>query len=422
MPIYFRPGGNDANGGTNATTDAKRTLVACLPLINLANPDTREVIACADTMGGTAIFTTASEYTFYNDNESVFPVPINEAQRLTFKGREGDTIKFAWTSSGFGWLWRTKCSYVTFFNMEFIETNLTTGSDAFRWFTQIGTDLVFVYLYDLIFRDNPQGHNCGSMSPFSRYNQMINCESYNAGMGNTGLANNFYWQGRDHIIRGNISDRTIVPADAQKGGIRCYTNNENIIAGEPESANNLIEQNFSARSPNNYTFAGNAIIVKNNVSRMARNNHFEAFEQTDGTNTGLKFLNNTGSGQELANVKGLDFFRGIYTQVEVDNNIMFGMTTPFSYTGIIGTVVPLSQDNNLTTDPSFLDEANDNLRIGAGSAARNAGKFRAEVTNDFDGNPRPSGGVLDIGAYEYQEAVINPRRKPYMFFRGVLLG
>ena len=79
-----------------------------------------------------------------------------------------------------------------------------------------------------------------------------------------------------------------------------------------------------------------------------------------------------------------------------------------------------------TTDPSFVDGGNNldsdplftvpvdpaaapttsgNLRLAAGSPAINAGdnQYVTGLSTDLDGNPRISGGTVDLGAYEYQE-------------------
>ena len=78
------------------------------------------------------------------------------------------------------------------------------------------------------------------------------------------------------------------------------------------------------------------------------------------------------------------------------------MTTPIDYNG----ATPSEALTNLTTDPSFENAGNDNLRIQTGSAAKNAGTTKAEVTDDYDGNARPSGAGYDIGASEFQEAAM----------------
>jgi hypothetical protein len=50
-----------------------------------------------------------------------------------------------------------------------------------------------------------------------------------------------------------------------------------------------------------------------------------------------------------------------------------------------------------------VDQASGNLRLQPNSPCINAGD-NSYVTNatDLDGNPRISGGIVDIGAYEYQ--------------------
>lgn len=63
-------------------------------------------------------------------------------------------------------------------------------------------------------------------------------------------------------------------------------------------------------------------------------------------------------------------------------------------------------------DPAFVDEANDNYRLSAGSAAIDAGTNDPPGglrTIDLDGNPRPYNGTADIGAYEYQGSVVTDR-------------
>ena len=65
----------------------------------------------------------------------------------------------------------------------------------------------------------------------------------------------------------------------------------------------------------------------------------------------------------------------------------------------------------LTSDPQFVmpitatvaPTTTGNYRLQANSPAINAGDNSAvKVTTDLDGNPRISGGIVDLGAYEVQ--------------------
>ena len=61
-------------------------------------------------------------------------------------------------------------------------------------------------------------------------------------------------------------------------------------------------------------------------------------------------------------------------------------------------------DGNITNAPLFVDEANGDFRLHAGSPCIDAGNNSyVSTTSDLDGNPRIAGGVVDMGAYEAPE-------------------
>ncbi|SFF36020.1 choice-of-anchor Q domain-containing protein [Spirosoma endophyticum] len=76
--------------------------------------------------------------------------------------------------------------------------------------------------------------------------------------------------------------------------------------------------------------------------------------------------------------------------------------------------------NTLTSDPTFVDAAGGNFRLMAGSPAINAGNTSAYTdvnggmppspATDLAGNRRLSGGVIDLGPYEYQALPTQPIR------------
>jgi hypothetical protein len=63
-------------------------------------------------------------------------------------------------------------------------------------------------------------------------------------------------------------------------------------------------------------------------------------------------------------------------------------------------VGPYAVAGSSNADPRFVDEANGNYHLGAGSPARDA--VDSGPATDFEGDTRPQGPRFDIGADEAQ--------------------
>jgi hypothetical protein len=64
---------------------------------------------------------------------------------------------------------------------------------------------------------------------------------------------------------------------------------------------------------------------------------------------------------------------------------------------------------NFTNAPEFINEASGNFHLQTNSPCLNSGNNAYQTSSvDLDGNPRVVGGVVDIGAYEYQAAAPVP--------------
>jgi len=58
--------------------------------------------------------------------------------------------------------------------------------------------------------------------------------------------------------------------------------------------------------------------------------------------------------------------------------------------------------------PAFINPAAGDYHLKSTSACINAGMTVPEITDDFDGQPRPNGGAYDIGAYEFRSQISPP--------------
>jgi parallel beta helix pectate lyase-like protein/uncharacterized protein DUF1565 len=112
--------------------------------------------------------------------------------------------------------------------------------------------------------------------------------------------------------------------------------------------------------------------------------------------------NNRGEGLSVANAQnGASGTRN----ADVRNNIVYRNESGITdYATGAGTVL----SNNLTSDPKFVNAAAGDFHLQAGSPAIDKGAdLRPQgVTTDFEGNPRPQGSALDIGADEWSGGVM----------------
>ncbi|MDT7041556.1 right-handed parallel beta-helix repeat-containing protein [Candidatus Nitronereus thalassa] len=79
---------------------------------------------------------------------------------------------------------------------------------------------------------------------------------------------------------------------------------------------------------------------------------------------------------------------------EIRNNIFWKNGT----NGIVGSAI---SSHNLSSNPGFVSESNNDFKLTSSSLAIDAGTNLSEVSDDFLGGSRPQGNKSDIGAYEY---------------------
>jgi hypothetical protein len=208
-------------------------------------------------------------------------------------------------------------------------------------------------------------------------------------------------------------------------------------AGAPLIENNIIALNSAEWNPNSVSSQGGGIIAFNNTSPLIIQNLIAGNSATQGGGIymlvpGGVLVNNTIVAEPGLTQGSAVWIGGTDNQIQFFNNIMAGIsvtaTTSVVYcdgtyspqppsfinndiyssgTGLQGTCATENgQNGNVSVDPRFVS-LKGNFQLQPTSPVINAGTNSAPnlPAEDLAGHPRISGGVVDMGAYEYQGTV-----------------
>ncbi len=220
-----------------------------------------------------------------------------------------------------------------------------------------------------------------------------------------------YLYGADHLIKGNVCHDNS-GTDGMRLGYSGYAGdyfNRSIVEGNTFYANGGAV--IRVTGGGNEQYGGGGITLRGGYDNIIRNNIAYAnrgagFDMVGTGSQNNKVYNNTAYGNGFPGFVSTGGDQTIFK-----NNIGYNndkATDPGgNYGGLnmmIATGAVPIQSNNLfsaTVDPLFVNPAANDFRLKLGSPAINTGASLPEVTDDFYGKSRPTGGNHEIGAIEY---------------------
>jgi len=228
--------------------------------------------------------------------------------------------------------------------------------------------------------------NTGNTGTFSGGNEILNNSIHNNGRLNSKLDHGLYLTSSDNIVWDNdFYNNSGYGVSNWTSGLYSQNNNYQY---------NRIYNNGTAGESGGITVKGFNHVVANN---LVWDNAAGGIWTLGGNNN--QFYYNT-----VYNNRGAGNGGGITTvgssNTLVTNNIIYANSANINDLGS-GTVF----NSNLMTNPSFVNAAANDFRIQPGSPARDSGVALAGTIYDFDKVPRPQGGGVDIGAYEYTDSL-----------------
>jgi len=154
---------------------------------------------------------------------------------------------------------------------------------------------------------------------------------------------------------------------------------------------------------------GGAILNSGHTPTITNCTFTENFASNNTTSTDLGPVNAGGGGAIIsfnggnANVRNSIIWNNAAPQIAFGANTSFGSSGSATVTYSIweGGNNTSPNNNNLFSNPQFVDAVNNDYRLQAGSPARNSGNNGVAPSRDIVYTNRPLGGTVDRGAYEF---------------------
>lgn len=203
-----------------------------------------------------------------------------------------------------------------------------------------------------------------------------------------------------------IEDNAIVDnsaAGGQGGGFYIVNEADEIIV------QNVIARNTAGSGSQVYSLIPqsiNGFLLVNNTIVSAPNGTADAAVIADGFNTNVQILNNivVGLGSEAGLLCNPDYQDGPPIVTYNDSVSAKAVAYGDSCAGFEG------ENGNISASPMFIKAKTANYQLQGSSPVINAGTNLAPdlPKKDFAGHPRVVGGIIDMGAYEYQGTDAGP--------------
>jgi len=215
------------------------------------------------------------------------------------------------------------------------------------------------------------------------YNEFINMAVHDNGT--TDFDHGFYIKASNNLVeKSDIYSNT-------GWGVHIYNDGQPNLANDNIVRGNRIHDNAGAgkRGPGIILSSGNRNVAYNNLiwSNAA------GIQIAYGTPTDSKVYNNTiYANKDYGIIVDTDAKNTI-----IENNILYQNGMAFRDAG----TDTQSISNLIGVDPKFVDVLAHDFHLQPGSPAIDGGGLVEFVTTDFDGNARPQGSAIDLGAFEF---------------------